>query len=188
MNQPLLRLTSVSLLVLAAFVGAGDPCCAQDEGLNVDIHANSHATAKDIGLPIYPGAALSKEDGDGNSAANLGLMLNSFHFSLLVVRYTTSDSPQQVLDFYRKPLSRYGEVLECEHGKAVGTPKETRSGLTCSNHQGQGDVHATNDAEDHELRAGSPLRYRIVGIDRSEPGKTRFALVSLELPKDSNSK
>ena len=174
--------------VLMPLMVAGWPglCLAQNSSLDVDLHANSHATAQQIGLPVYPGATLSK-DKDNDAAADLGLIFNSFHFSLQVVKYATTSSPQQVLDFYRKPLSRYGEVLECDHGKPVGPLTVTRSGLTCSTKNGHADVKATNDADGHELRAGTPLRYRIVGIDSTEPGKTRFALVSLELPKDSGS-
>jgi len=36
------------------------------------------------------------------------------------------------LAFYRKPLSRYGEVLECDQSKPVGSHIVTRDGLTCS--------------------------------------------------------
>jgi hypothetical protein len=187
MSKPLLRIVPVPLLLLALWAAGSGRCYAQDSGVNLDIHANSHATAKEIGLPVYPGATLSKDDRDNDSTANLGLVFNSFHFSLLVVRYATSDSPEQVLDFYRKPLSRYGDVLECDHGKPVGELKEARGGLTCSSHQGHGEVNTSDSGEDHELRAGLPLRYRVVGIDSPQPGKTRFALVSLELPKDSDS-
>lgn len=161
---------------------------AQDSGLNVDLHANSHATAKQIGLPVYPGATLYTEPSN-DSSADLGLTLNSFHFSLLVVKYITSDSSAKVLDYYRGPLARYGEVLECEHGKAVGPVTETRSGLTCSDKHGDHvAVNGSDSSEDHELRAGTPLRYRIVAIDGEEQGKTKFGLVSLELPKQAEGK
>jgi len=179
-----LLLTAVLMPVMAA--AAPGLCLAQNSSPDFDIHANSHATAQQIGLPVYPGAVLSKDD-DNDGAADLGLIFNSFHFNLQVVKYATTSSPQQVLDFYRKPLARYGQVLECDHGKPVGPLTVTRSGLTCSTKNGHADVKATDSGEDHELRAGEPLRYRIVGIDSAQPGKTRFALVSLELPKDSGS-
>ena len=156
----------------------------QDSGVNLALHANSHASAADIGLPAYPGAALFK-DTDNDSAADLGLTLGDFHFSMLAVNYVTSDSPTQVLAFYRKPLSRYGEVLECDHGKPVGALTVTRSGLTCG-HESTSDN--TSSSTDHEIRAGSPHQYRIVGIDDSHRGSTRFGLVYLDLPKDSGEK
>jgi hypothetical protein len=178
----------VQAAALAAFVVVGGASCnAQDSGFSLDLHANAHATAKDIGLPVYPGATPWK-DKDNDSAANLGFGLNAFHFSLLVASYASSDSPARVLDYYRKPLSRYGEVLECYKGKPVGALTVTHSGLTCSASKGENIEVNGNSSTDHELRAGTPLRFRIVGIGDAQDGKTRFGLVYIELPKDSDSK
>jgi hypothetical protein len=47
--------------------------------------------------------------------------MNGYRFRLLVASYLTSDSPAKILEFYRKPLAHYGEVLECYKGKPVGT-------------------------------------------------------------------
>jgi hypothetical protein len=181
--QPL-RLRAFSVFVATLLCGAA-ASIAQDSG--IDLHANSHAGAAEIGLPLYPGATLYKDkDKDNDSAANLGLSFGDFHFSLLAADYVTSASPAQVFAIYRKPLSRYGEVLECDHGKPVGGLKVTRSGLTCSDKKdGHVQVNATDSSNDHELRAGSPLKFRIVGIDDSKGGPTRFGLVYLELPKES---
>ena len=177
---------AVAAVILSAdFLFCG--CAAllgQNSGVNLALHANSHASAADIGLPPYPGATPYK-DKDNDSAADLGLTFNDIHFSLLAVNYVTSDSPAQVLAFYRKPLSRYGEVLECDHGKPVGNLTVTRSGLTCGHEQVNGN---TDSSTDHEIRAGSPQQYRIVGIDDSHTGSTRFGLVYLDLPKDSGGK
>ena len=41
---------------------------------------------------------------------------------------------------------------------------------------------------DHELRAGMPEQFRIVGVDSTENGKTKFGLVALVLPKDEDGK
>jgi hypothetical protein len=87
-------------------------------------------------------------------------------------------------------LARYGEVLECDHGKPVGALKVARSGLTCStqskNHVNvQGNV---DSSEDHELRAGTPEKVHIVGIGEKQGTVIHFGLVYLELPKDSAAK
>jgi hypothetical protein len=160
------------------------PCLAQNSDVNLALHANSHASAASVGLPVYPGATLYK-DADNNSAADLGLTIGDFHFSVIAVKYVTTDSAAQVLAFYRKPLSRYGDVLECNQGKPAGTLTVARSGLTCGHVQVGGN---TDSSTDHEMRAGSPERYRIVAIDDSHPGSTRFGLVYLELPKDGGDK
>ncbi len=170
--------------VAAALTACGVTGFAQNSDFKLDVHANSHATAAKIGLPVYPGAAIYQDK--DNSSADLGLVLNSFHFDLMAVNYITPDSPEKVLDYYRKPLSRYGEVLECRHGKPVGERTRASSGLTCSDEQGgHVDVNGSADSStDHELRAGAPKRFRIVAINDDAPaGKTRFGLVYLELPK-----
>jgi hypothetical protein len=179
-NIQLLRALAATVLSAATLSAGGAVYPGQDSGVNLALHANSHTSAADIGLPQYPGATLYKDDGN-DSGADLGLTAGDFHFALLAVNYVTSDPAARVLSFYRKPLSRYGEVLECDHGKPVGAVTVTRSGLTC----GQVENGNKNSDTDHEIRAGSPHQFRIVGIDDSHPGSTRFGLVYLDLPKDT---
>lgn len=183
-NRPLPLSSLIALLATMVFFCANETSLAQNSGVDLALHVNSNASAAKIGLPAYPGAAFYK-DSDNDSAADLGLTFNDFHFSLLAANYVTGDSPEKVLSFYRKPLSHYGEVLECNQGNPVGTLKVTRSGLTCGDPQGNGNA---NSSTGHELRAGSPNQFRIVGIDDSHTGSTRFGLVYLELPKESSEK
>jgi hypothetical protein len=184
LSGPLKYLSCATILLCGSVLSF-----AQKSGINLAAHANSQASAADVGLPAYPGATLYNV-AYNDSAADLGLILNDFHFSLIAVNYATHDSPGQVLAFYRKALAHYGDVLECENEKPVGTPAVTRAGLRCSDKKG-GHVEidgTTNSSNDHELRAGSPHRFRIVGIDKSQSGSTHFGLVYLELPKDNNEK
>ena len=44
-------------------------------------------------------------------------LLNGFHLSVKAASFVTTDSPEHVLEFHRKPLAKFGEVLECDHGK-----------------------------------------------------------------------
>jgi len=186
-NLMALRLSS-ALIGVALICSTQRPVVAQDSGFNLGLHANSRTTAADIGLPVYPGAMTYEEK--GSSAADLGLSFGDFHFALKAVDYKTGDSASKVLAYYRKPLSRYGEVLECDHGKPVGDLKRTNSGLTCSDEKG-GHVQLSanvSSSDDHELRAGNPHKFRIVGISEAKDGGTRFGLVYLELPKDDDHK
>lgn len=176
---------SFALLFAAVLICGNIALPAQDSG--IELHAKSKVTAADVGLPSYPGASLYK-DKDNDAAIDLGYSFGESHFRLMAANYLTSDSPEKVLAFYRKPLSRYGEVLECNNGKPVGTLTVTHSGLTCQDeHDGNLQVNGHNDSKDHELRAGTPHQYRVVGIDKSQPNATHFGLVYLELPKDSDS-
>lgn len=164
----------------------------QNSGFNLALHATSHVTATDVGLPVYPGATLyknpDKNDSDNDSAVDLGFSFGDIHFTVKAAEYVTHDSSAQVLAFYRKPLSHYGEVLECKDGRAIGALTVTSSGLTCGDQDsGKGKSNSGGESSsDHELRAGRPHRYRIVAIDESRPGSTRFGLVYLDLPRDSD--
>lgn len=180
-------LAAIPAIALAGAVSVAFACFAQNSDFNLDVHANSHATAKDIGLPVYPGATLFKDKDSDSSSADLGLVLNSFHFNLQAVSFVTTDAPKQVLEFYRRPLAKYGQVLECNHGKPVGSITVTKSGLTCGDHKSGGTTVDGSD-RDMELRAGRPEQFRIVGIDGTEAGKTKFGLVALVLPKDEDGK
>jgi hypothetical protein len=182
MSRPVLAVVPLLAAVSFAF-----PCFAQNSDFNLNLHANSHATAKEIGLPMYPGATPFKDKDSDSSSADLGLVLNSLHVNLQVASFVTTDSPQQVLKFYRKPLAKYGEVLECNRGKPVGSLTVTKSGLTCGDHKSGGMTVDGSDSGD-ELRAGTPEHFRIVGIDTTESGKTKFGLVALLLPKDESGK
>ena len=184
MHRPILALLSAT--VLASAVSFAVPCFAQNSDFNLNMHANSHATAKDIGLPVYPGATPFRDKDSDSSSADLGLILNSFHFNLKVASFVTTDSPERVLAFYRKPLSKYGEVLECNHGKPVGSLTVTKSGLTCGDKNGGMTVNGSDMGD--ELRAGTPEQFRIVGIDSTDSGQTKFGLVAVVLPKDKDEK
>ena len=175
-------LALIPATVLMAAVSFAVPSPAQNSDFNVNVHANSHATAKDIGLPEYPGATPFKDKDSDSSSADLGLLLNSFHLSIKAASFVTTDSPEHVLEFYRKPLAKYGAVLECSHGKPVGSLTVAKSGLTCGDHK-SGAMTVDGSDSDHELRAGTPEQFRIVGVERAENGKTKFGLVALVLPK-----
>jgi hypothetical protein len=180
-------LAVVPAAALMAAVSFAIPSFAQDSDFNLNVHANSHATAKDIGLPLYPGATPYRDKDSDSSSADLGFVLNSFHLSVQVASFVTEDSPERILAFYRKPLAQYGEVLECDHGKPVGSTTVTKSGLTCGDSKG-GHMTVNGSDSNHQLRAGTPEHYRVVGIDSDEAGKTKFGLVALVLPKDEDAK
>lgn len=173
-------------LFTAILCWAGTASFAQHSDRNLELHANSHTSATDIGLPAYPGATLYK-DADNDAAVDLGLTLGDFHFDMKAANYLSSDTPERILAFYRKPLSRYGQVLECDHGKPIGALVVARSGLSCSDeHDGHAAAKGSVDVSDgRELRAGTPHQYRVVGIDKSSSGTTHFGLVYVDLPKDN---
>jgi hypothetical protein len=102
------------------------------------------------------------------------------------VNYSTIDSQDKVTAFYKKALGRYGDVIICQGNSPVGTPTSTSEGLTCSDSSGHGNVKIDEkDFGAHggfQLKAGSKRHQHILGFEDPLNGKTRFALIALDLP------
>ena len=188
-----MRFRRATSLFAFAFLGpmllSGARAHSQSSGGGFELHANGNITASDVGLPVYPGSKLFKNP-DNDQAIDMGFTFGDTHFRLMAANYLSDDSPDRILDFYRRPLARYGDVLECDHGKPVGAVKVARSGLTCSDEHGghvqlNGSVDSSNG---HELRAGTPRKFHIVGIGERQGKAIHFGLVYVELPKDSGAK
>jgi hypothetical protein len=171
------------MLVLAAVMFAAPVAArAQQTQLNVEVHANKDVTAANLGLPDFP-SARAYTDSANESPVDLGFTFGDVHFRVLVSQYLTGASPRQVFDFYRKPLARYGDVLECDHGEPVGRLKVARGGLTCSDSAGTHSSANVGSSTDHELRSGTPQLFRIVALASPHADSTQFSLLLIELPK-----
>src|SRR5580704_9843817 len=136
--------------------------------------------AEGLGLPVYPGAELVKKD-KNNGAADVNMSFGSFQLRVKAASYRTTDGPDQVTAFYRKALGRYGDVIQCQNDKPVGTPTRAADELTCDNEK-QNHVYVNDDESGKmEFKAGSKQHQHIVAIDPEGNG-TKFGLVALDLP------
>jgi len=145
------------------------------------IYFNAEASAKDVGLPIYPGARPHKEKGDDSESVKMGLWGGSFAFKLAVVKLESNDSPQKVAAFYKKALARYGTVLDCGAASSQSGDKdenESSKKLTCEDDKPK--------PGGMEFKVGTKEKQHIVGIEPNGNG-TVFQLVYLESP-DSDKK
>lgn len=179
-DRHVLTACAVVALGLAPVSGA----VAQSTGFNFAIHANRRVSAADLGLPVPPGARLS-HGRRSDAAFDLGFALGDKEYRLRGVSYVTDDAPSRVLNFYRTPLARFGEVLECERGRPVGKLTHSESGLTCDS-RAEGDLDAEevpSTADDRELRAGSPEAFHLVAVGESAR-RTKFVLLFVEIPRD----
>ncbi len=167
----------------------------EDKSVQVDtpfggVHVNTNqTTAADLGLPAYPGAQIVT-DNDNDKSADVHMGFGEWELRVKVVNFTTPDSQDRVVAFYKKALGRYGDVIECQNHSPVGTPSVTSEGLSCSD-DGGSHVNVTNGGGSYgyhsgdngfELKAGSKRHQHIVGFQSSAPGQTRFALVEIKLP------
>lgn len=164
----------------------------EDKNVQVDtpfggVHVNTdQVSASDLGLPVYPGAEEVKGD-DNHKSADVHLGFGEWQLRVRAVSYATNDSRDQVIAFYKKALTRYGDVITCQDKKPVGTPAVTSEGLTCSDGT-HGKVQINdNDVtrkDDTELKAGSKRHQHIVGFEKDSKTdkKTTFVLVALDLP------
>jgi len=93
---------------------------------SIGLIASDDAGAKEVGLPIYPGARPHRDKSDDTPAAQLGLWGGNSGFKLVVLKMESKDAPDKVAAFYRKALGKYGKVLSCpDSSGSSGTTKSS---------------------------------------------------------------
>jgi hypothetical protein len=135
------------------------------------IVASKRAGAKDVGLPMYPGAREHKDKSDDSPAIKFGLWGGNSGFKLAVLKLESNDGPEKVAAFYRKALAKYGKVLDCR-GSAQAADQKTKG--SSSNELGCEDDQPENG--ELVLKAGTKQEEHIVGI-KTRDGITLFQLV-----------
>jgi hypothetical protein len=166
----------------------------EDKNVQVDtpfggVHVNTdQTTAADMGLPVYPGAEEVKGD-DNHKSADVHLGFGEWQLRVKAISYESADSQEKVSAFYKKALNRFGDVLTCQGKSPVGKPTVTSEGLTCNDDAKDGKININNNDWKNglELKAGSRRHQHIVGFEDPKSGKTRFALVALDLPANMDS-
>ncbi|HEX8815828.1 MAG TPA: hypothetical protein VF753_10030 [Terriglobales bacterium] len=179
-----LQLAAVALCMTAVPLAFAAP---NDDGPYLDVyvsdnsfHAGTDADPRAIGLPVYPGAHIKVDDKQDKNSANLALFTSAFGIKLLVVNYTSDDSAEKIISFYRDKLKKYGKVIECHNNDSDADPHidahaNTRddSGkskeLTCD---------GENKGDNIELKAGTEDNQHAVAIKPNKSGNgASFALV-----------
>src|SRR5271154_5895939 len=102
----------------------GNVTVTSKDGSEAGLVISAQATAKEAGLPLYPGAKPHKDEKNDSSAANLGLWGSTFGFKLVALKMESSDSPEKVAAFYQKALGKYGTVLNCSGTSKTQGDKE----------------------------------------------------------------
>lgn len=178
----------VGLLCGASLVAGNAVAQNQDKdkgGVNVTIQSKdtdaglvikTQATAKEVGLPVYPGSRPHKGDKDDSSGANLGLWGNTFGFKVVALKMESDDSQDKIAAFYQKALGKYGKVLDCTNNSGSSEDKDSDK-LSCDNDK--------PDAGGRLFKAGSKHKQHLVSVKPAARGN-EFDLVYLEVRGDSD--
>jgi len=201
--KPILRVSSLSLVFALAVTLTGCSISTRhsdgrdnangsssDNNKDVDIRTpfgslsvhQGSMEARDTGLSAYPGAQLKKStDHEGDANANVNISSSMFGMKLVAIKYVTKDSPEKVVDFYRKELARYGKVVDCHGGFTMDFhPREKDNNEVTCNHENRG-----NGEYNQELKVGTESNQRVVAIKPVSDG-TEFALVYVRSRNDKD--
>jgi hypothetical protein len=165
------RTLAVALLLFGVGACSADGS-GSSSGIEASLNINDEATPQDVGLPTYPGAKLYKDPGDSSSGANIGVSTPMFGLKVAAVKLESADEPEQVARFYRKALSKYGDVLDCTDGAAASGKTTASEALKCE----------SSDSDGHSLvyKVGTEKNQRIVAIKPHGSG-SRFDLVHVNV-------
>jgi len=170
------------------FAAAAMPAGAQDkkdsdanksDGESIGFIASKNASAKEVGLPVYPGSRRHKDDSDDSASVQLGAWGGSSGFKLVVLKMESDDAPGKVTAFYRKALSKYGKVLNCSDSATTVEKDKSSNGLDCdSDHPEKGET---------VLKSGTKEMQRIASVKTNGSGSV-YDLVYVEAKGLGNDK
>ena len=148
----------------------------------MSVKTDESVVASGTGLTPYPGAVLVKKSNDKDTgAADVNMSFGNIHFGVKAISYTSSDSPEKVIAFYRKDMAHFGAVVLCQGDHAVGHASTTpRRGLSCDKDHG-GKFEMDDENAKSELKAGQQIapayrRHRPAGHrDQDRADRTRLA-------------
>jgi hypothetical protein len=146
------------------------------------VMVSKQATAKDVGLPLYPGAKAHKDEKEDSPSVQLGLWGSSFGFKLAVMKMESNDAPDKIAEFYKKALAKYGTVLNCSDPSQTASAKDkggSSNKLECDDDK--------PEKGGLVFKAGTKEKQHIVGIQPNGRGSV-FQLVYVEAQGDDREK
>ncbi len=113
--MPVLRTSALFAALLLCLLPSTSPAQDPKDQKGAGITMAADADAKDIGLPLYPGARRHKDKDSDSPGINFDLWGGGSGVKLAVLKLESDDSPGKIADYYKKKLSKYGKVLDCSH-------------------------------------------------------------------------
>ena len=180
-----------AVAALAAVLLVAQPATSQDSkdssqptrgSHSIGVMASDEAGAKEVGLPIYPGARPHKDKSEDTQAAQLGLWGRDSGFRLVIVKLESKDAPTKVAAFYRKALEKYGKITSCPDAAAKVSEKQKNKNkdLSC-------DDDDSPEPGEVEFKAGTKESQHIVAIEPNGAG-TSFSLLYVEAKGSASDK
>jgi len=164
------------LLVSACSINVKKEKNGEDKQVDINtpmggIHVSQEVNPQDVGIAVYPGAAL-KEKGNGeDKSANVNLSSFGFGLKVVALQYESKDSHDKVVAYYKDQLKKYGDVLVCHTtgmnvNAGIKKHDESSHELTCEGGGGH----------NIELKVGTRENQHIVAVE-SSGGGSNFSLV-----------
>ena len=157
-------------LLAVAVAGAteGDQASTKGQNKDVDIRIptgkltmTNNPDAHAIEMALYPSARLRPaSSADRNSSdVNLNVVSSLFGLKLVVQRYDSDDTMDQIVRFYETDLATRGAVVTSGAGSATGSDEEKY---------------------EQQLKVGSDTDFRLVAVKSQGTGSS-FALVRVKV-------
>jgi hypothetical protein len=161
-----------ALVAVAAIASPAVLAAPFDAGLRFGAQANE----TDLGLPLFPGAQVQRDDKEDKAAVRMDLWGGAFGLRMAVGKFKVAAKPEELQAFYAKALAVHGAVLSCK-GPAPKAEKRKDKGrdapLSCDDTRAEGLV----------LKVGSERNQRHVAI-QAKGDETHFQIVRIEMKGD----
>ena len=199
------RHVSIAALSLGVLLFAVSGCSVNEhkngDAENVHLHTplggldvrTTSTAAVDVGVPLYPGAVATGDQGKDSGAADIHMSFGKWQLHVKAAEYQSKDPEFKLVAFYKKAMASYGDVLTCKDKKPMGQPVATSQGLTCANDHEYDVSMDAQSSKDHvnfgtpkitgdiKLLAGSPENQHIIEFTPTSDG-TKFSIVAVQLP------
>ena len=193
MKSRILPFASFALLGAALALTACVNVKKSDNGDNVDVKTpfgsvsvrTDQVKPEETGLSVYPGSHLVPKRGHDHDQANVNIASPWGQLKVIALNYHSDDSPDKVLDWYRKDLQqKYGKFLECKGGDVSlhGHHEGDGNQLTCGSSErsnGKDFTYSSGDRNTLELKTGTNDKQHIVAV-KPEEGGSNIALVYVQ--------
>jgi hypothetical protein len=160
--------------------GNGEDKQVSIEAPGASVKVDTGKTTNDTGLSLYPGAQEKRNTADGKQRAHVSVDTPFLNVKVVALSFTSADSPEKILNFYRNRMAGFGTVVECKGGSDdndFGSGRKLESPVKCGKEHGEpGEI---------TLKVGTEGNQRVVSVKPSGSG-SQFSLIYVHLGNAKN--